>query len=77
MQTARVVLSDGGDNPFHPRPASLFVVVELGHAFRALPLDEKRRMVEAGLTDALAITLDKLDAEPADAQGAGSEAVAA
>lgn len=73
----RVVLSDGGDNPFHPRPASLFVVCELGHAFRALPLDEKRRMIEAGLTEALATTLDKLDVEPGEPVEGNGEAVAA
>ena len=60
MQATRVVLSLGHQHPV-PRPATLFVSVELGHAFRALPLDEQRRMIEAGLTDALAEAYAKLD----------------
>lgn len=63
MQTARVVLSDGTEREAgQPRPATLFVSVPLGHSFRALPVEEQRRAIEDGLTDALALALDKLEA---------------
>lgn len=68
---ARVVLSDGSPTlpTLPPRPASLFVVVELGHSFRALPLDERRRLIEQGLTDALGIAIEKVeDSHVADAR---------
>lgn len=66
MQT-RVVLSTGRPARSYDPPAEarLMVSVDLGHAFRAVPLDEQRRMIERGLTDALEITLAKLDEEPA------------
>lgn len=69
MQT-RVVLSDGTrPNGIQPGPATLFVVTDLGHSFRALPLDEQRRMIEAALTEALGIAIEKVeDAHTADAR---------
>ena len=69
----RVVLSDGiRPNGVQPAPASLFVVADLGHSFRALPLDEQRRLIEAALTDALDAALAKLEAAGAPDAEAGA-----
>lgn len=63
MQT-RVVLSTGQPKLPHdvPMPARLVVSVDLGHAFRAVPIDEQARLIEQGLTDALAVATEKLGA---------------
>lgn len=59
----KIVLSTGTPaRPLdQPAPARLVVAIELGHSFRALPLDGQRRMVEDALGVALGLTLDKLD----------------
>ena len=74
MQT-RVVLSDGiRPGGVQPAPASLFVVADLGHSFRALPLDEQRRMIEAALTEALGLAIEKIEDAHTDAARLGAVA---
>lgn len=65
--SVRVVLSDGTHRD-PPLPAALFVTVPLGHVFRALSVEEQRRAIEAGLTEALDRACAVLDTlEPAAA----------
>jgi hypothetical protein len=61
--TVKVVLSTGAPTrPLDPpAPARLVVSADLGHSFRAIPLDEQRRVIEAALTASLELALAKLD----------------